>query len=100
MTTLLTGIDVSAYQPHIDWRAVAAGGDSFAFVKATEGARYVSPVFRVQRDTAKGAGLLVGAYHFARWERDDPEAQAEHFARTIGTCALSLEGAVTSEVDA
>lgn len=99
MTTLLTGIDVSAYQPHIDWRAVAAGGDSFAFVKATEGASYVSPTFREQRDGAKAAGLLVGAYHFARWERDDPEAQAEHFARTIGTCGLSLEGAVTSEVD-
>lgn len=99
MTTLLTGIDVSAYQPHIDWRAVAAGGDSFAFVKATEGARYVSPIFRTQRLDALAQGLLVGADHFARWERYDPEAQAEHFARTIGTCGLSLEGAVTSEVD-
>lgn len=84
MTSLLAGIDVSAWQPHIDWRKVAQAGNSFAFVKATEGSRYISPTFRAQREGAKAAGLLVGAYHFARWERDDPEAQAEHFARTIG----------------
>ena len=83
-TPLLAGIDVSAWQPHIDWRKVAEAGNAFAFVKATEGTRYVSPVFRTQRDGAKGEGLLVGAYGFGRWERDDPEAQAEHFARTIG----------------
>lgn len=107
MTSLLTGIDVSAYQPHIDWRAVAEAGNAFAFVKATEGTRYVSPVFRTQRDGAKGEGLLVGAYGFGRWERDDPEAQAEHFARTIGELGpgdlspvLDLEWCSTGKKDA
>ena len=31
------GIDVSAYQPNIDWNTVKANGISFAYIKATEG---------------------------------------------------------------
>lgn len=31
------GIDVSAYQPTIDWKAVVNNGVSFAYIKATEG---------------------------------------------------------------
>lgn len=82
-----TGIDVSAYQPHIDWRAVASAGHTFAIVKATEGAGYVSPIYRDQLWGARAAGLITGAYHFLRWEPGAPsaEAQAEHFAAVVGT---------------
>ena len=40
------GIDVSNYQPNIDWKAVVANGISFVYIKATEG-------------TCKGDGDLV-----------------------------------------
>lgn len=31
------GIDVSSYQPSVNWATVKANGVSFAFIKATEG---------------------------------------------------------------
>lgn len=31
------GIDVSSYQPNIDWATVKANGIAFAYIKATEG---------------------------------------------------------------
>jgi GH25 family lysozyme M1 (1,4-beta-N-acetylmuramidase) len=31
------GIDVSAYQPNVDWTAVHSSGVTFAYIKATEG---------------------------------------------------------------
>lgn len=88
----ITGIDVSAYQPVIDWRKVADAGHLFAFVKFTEGNGWVSKYARKQRDEARAAGLLVGAYHFARWETPgDPIAdardEAQHFFDEAGPCA-------------
>jgi len=60
------GIDVSSYQPQIDWAKVAADGVSFAFVKATEGTSHCSATFPAQWNGARAAGLLRGAYHFFR----------------------------------
>lgn len=79
----ITGIDVSAWQPHVDWQSVAAAGNRWAIIKATEGIRYSSPTWWRQVEGARAAGLLVGGYHFARWELDNPERQAEHFARML-----------------
>lgn len=80
---VIAGIDVSAWQPHVDWQAVAASGEQWAIIKATEGRTYRSPTFDAQVKGALAAGLYVGAYHFARWERTDPEAQADHFVREL-----------------
>lgn len=94
---MITGIDVSAYQQppfqraRIDWQAVAAAGHRFAIIKTTEGARYVNEHFTRDRRLAREAGLLVGSYHFGRWEpiagvspEADGRAEAEHYARTLG----------------
>lgn len=81
---MITGIDVSAYQPRIDWLKVARAGHRFAFVKATEGTYYRSPEFARQWAGAQEHGLLTGPYHFARWERDTPEREAEFFKRVVG----------------
>ena len=67
---MITGIDVSAYQPHIDWDAVHAAGHRFAYIKATEGEGYRSPTFKAQWNGALAAGVLVGAYHFAQPDQD------------------------------
>jgi lysozyme len=64
------GVDVASHQHPggvaIDWSAVAAWGVDFAYVKATEGDSYVNPYFVEDWQGAGAAGLLRGAYHFAR----------------------------------
>lgn len=89
---VITGIDVSAYQPRIDWPKVAAAGHSFAFVKFTEGNGWLSKYAKAQWHHAKAVGLLRGAYHFARWDTDgdpidDARDEATHFADTVGPLA-------------
>lgn len=82
------GIDVSKYQHDtgqpINWRAVKASGQSFAFIKATGGSNRVDPWFHREWAAAKAAGMIRGAYHYA-----DPSgsavAQAALVVQTVGT---------------
>ncbi len=64
------GIDISSWQhpggAQIDWAAVRSAGVAFAVVKATEGLTYTNPYFATDRTRAVQAGLVVGAYHYAR----------------------------------
>lgn len=78
------GIDVSAYQPTINWASVKAGGRDFAFIKATEGATFTSSTFANQMTGAKNAGVLAGAYHFARYDNNSAAAEAQHFLNVAG----------------
>ncbi len=64
--TTIRGIDVSAYQPTISWKDVASTDIEFCFIKATEGATYVSHEFSKQWEGARAAGIMRGAYHFFR----------------------------------
>lgn len=76
------GIDVSSHDHNlgpIDWPAVAANGYKFAYIKATEGKTYLNPYFAEDYAAAKAAGLLVGAYHFARPDGRDPVTEANWF---------------------
>jgi GH25 family lysozyme M1 (1,4-beta-N-acetylmuramidase) len=60
------GCDVSGYQPSVNWTQVTNAGVKFAWSKATEGTYYVNPYFTSQESGAKGAGVYIGAYHYAR----------------------------------
>ncbi|MFT4048938.1 MAG: GH25 family lysozyme [Solirubrobacterales bacterium] len=71
------GIDVSAYQAPINWSQVAASGQRFAIIKATEGGYYTNPYFAADYRNAKQAGLVAGAYHWGRPDNGDPEGQAD-----------------------
>jgi GH25 family lysozyme M1 (1,4-beta-N-acetylmuramidase) len=77
------GIDVSSHDHStfktIDWAGQAAKGVSFAYVKATETNNYVNPYFARDYADAKKAGLLVGAYTFARPDHRDPVGDANIF---------------------
>lgn len=61
------GIDVSNHQGNIDWKKVAKDENiQFVYIKATEGATYVSPSFEENIKEARKAGVKVGCYHFLR----------------------------------
>src|SRR6185503_11904243 len=62
------GIDVSSYQGNIAWPSVAAAGISFAWAKATEGTGYQDAYFVGNQNNGKAAGVLMGAYHYARYD--------------------------------
>lgn len=59
----IPGIDVSKWQPAIDWPRVRAAGYRFAYVSAV-GSYGVNPHFGAQWNGASAAGLYRGAYFF------------------------------------
>ncbi|MCA9165800.1 MAG: hypothetical protein KDA62_22590, partial [Planctomycetales bacterium] len=85
---LLAGIDVSHWQGTINWNDVANSGIEFAFIKASEGTDFVDARFQYNISNSLTAGILSGAYHFARPDIDladplDAVREATHFADTI-----------------
>ncbi|WP_284323945.1 glycoside hydrolase family 25 protein [Cypionkella aquatica] len=58
------GIDVSKFQPSIDWPTARDNGVNFAFIKATEGGDQADPLFDQHWQGAARAGIPRGAYHF------------------------------------
>ncbi len=71
-------LDVSAAQPKTDvagWRKVKAGGISAIWAKATDGVGSPDGNFMSHAQGGLAAGLLVGAYHYARVRAGGPQAQ-------------------------
>ncbi|KAI6013974.1 glycoside hydrolase family 25 protein [Pisolithus microcarpus] len=94
------GIDVSDYQPDIDWTTVVDNGISFVYIKATEGTSYISPTFSSQYTGATDAGLIHGGYHFAHPDESDGETQANYFLAHGGGWSadgITLPGALDIE---
>ena len=80
----INGIDVSSNDYSNgnppNWAARKAGGDEFAYVKATEATDYHNPYFSADSRTAKNAGLYVGAYAYGRPDLGNAAGQANYFA--------------------
>ena len=65
------GVDVSSYQEQIDWEAAAAAGVEFAIIRIgyrgyNEGDIIEDIYARVNLESAKAAGVEVGAYFFSQ----------------------------------
>ena len=80
----LWGIDVSNHQVRVDWASVASAGATFAFAKASEGSNFADGWFASNWQGMKAAGLVRGAYHFARPSRGGPITEANWFLRNLG----------------
>jgi lysozyme len=72
------GIDVSHHQEVVNWPAVAAAGEVFAYAKASEGGSVPDMYFADNWSGMKSAGILRGAYHFFH-PATDAAAQAAFF---------------------
>src|SRR3954447_18464260 len=99
------GVDVSDYQPSVDWTSVRAAGYEFAWTKATEGFTFNASTFTSARmNAAKSAGVLIGAYHYARYDNNSAADEVSHFLSIAGNYVkaggfvpmLDVEQAVTS----
>lgn len=77
------GLDLSAHNGDVDFEAVKRSGVSFVILKATEGESFADKRFEANYAAARDAGLLVGAYHFFRFDCDG-RVQANHFLNVIG----------------
>ena len=96
----ITGPDAASYQhpngASVNWNAVRDSGQSFAFIKATEGdsGNYVNPYFASDARAVKAAGMYLGTYHYAKpsvnlWGDRYASAadQAQYYIRTLGDYA-------------
>ncbi|GHF83084.1 glycosyl hydrolase [Kitasatospora xanthocidica] len=61
-----------------DWPAIARGGQSFVYLKATDGLTFDDGWFTRDLAGARSVNLIHGAYHFFRPDSDGT-AQADHF---------------------
>ncbi|KXN82457.1 Lysozyme M1 [Leucoagaricus sp. SymC.cos] len=96
------GIDVSGYQPSVNWNTVKANGGTFAYIKATEGTGYKNPSFSSQymHVGATNAGFIRGSYHFARPDISSGATQANYFLANGGGWSadgITLPGALDIE---
>ncbi|KAF7316067.1 Secreted hydrolase [Mycena indigotica] len=94
------GIDVSGFQPSVNWATVKANGVSFAYIKATEGTTFISSTFSSQYTGATNAGLIRGAYHFAHPDSSSGATQAKFFLAHGGGWSgdgITLPGALDIE---
>lgn len=82
------GIDVSAWQGIIDWKAVKAAGIQFAIIKAggSDDGIYTDSKFERNYSECKRLGIPVGAYWFVGsgfTTKVDGEADAERFLKLL-----------------
>ncbi|WP_129659760.1 GH25 family lysozyme [Rothia uropygialis] len=83
-TSGIQGMDVSGWQPNVNWNSEYANGARFAYIKASEGTGYTSPTFSSQYTGASNAGMYRGGYHFALPSQSSGAAQADYFVNNGG----------------
>jgi len=76
------GIDISVHQGKIDWKLVADNKVSFAFLKATEGESFIDKNFEDNWQKARKENIVVGAYHFFRFNKDG-KIQAKNYIANV-----------------
>lgn len=100
MPELPRGIDVASYQGYPDWVAVAAAGYAFAVTKVTEDDGYVNPTFAHNWAGIKAAGMIRGAYHFARPEGNDAIREADYFVGLVEEHGLETGDILALDLEA
>lgn len=92
------GIDVSRHQGPIQWSLVAGSGIAFAYLKATEGASFIDPMFALNATKAQPQGIRVGGYHYFRY-CSPALPQARHFSVVLAQTPTDLPPALDVERD-
>jgi len=90
------GVDISSHNKEVDFASLVDEGVEFVYMKSTEGATYKDVRFHHNYRMAKKAGLLVGVYHFFRFDTDG-EMQALNICHSIRGKQLDLPVAIDVE---
>ncbi len=83
------GIDVSHYEPPVDWAKAKAGGVVKMYTKASEGLGHIDVYLHKHADAAKAAGVQTGAYHFFHAGMDGVD-QAKIYLKAIEGMSFEL----------
>ena len=78
----IPGVDISNWQPNINYQALKNAGVEIAIIKATEANYYKDPYMEKHYNGCKSVGIKVGFYHFFRCNVD-AKAQAQYFVNYI-----------------
>ena len=79
LSQYVQGLDVSNWQGSINWNEVNTDGQVYAWSKATEGMTYQDPQFINNMINGLDAGVIMGAYHFARPDNNLATEDATNF---------------------
>jgi GH25 family lysozyme M1 (1,4-beta-N-acetylmuramidase) len=87
------GIDLSSHNGEVDFIQAANAGVKFAWIKVTEGTTHTNPGHQKKFEDAREAGIIVGAYHFARPDTysGDPldwQREADNFLSRLNVVGL------------
>jgi lysozyme len=78
----IQGIDVSGWNPSVDWQKLRNQDIRFVLIKSTEGTNDFNEYFDEQWTGAKSAGILRGSYHYLRAAIEGAE-QADFFLSKV-----------------
>ena len=79
---MILGVDVSGWNPNIDWKLLWEGGVRFAIVKLTQGTSSVTNLAEDHIKKARDVGMVVAGYHWADPMMKD-QAQIDFFASLL-----------------
>lgn len=96
-------LDISSFQGYrsvAEFRQAKKDGISAVTVKLTEGVTYVNPTAQHNVDNAKAAGLIVNAYHFARFNSEAEAAnEAGHFVSAANKFGISKFACMVLDIE-
>lgn len=96
---MILGIDVAHYQGAPNWQTVKdQSAVEFAICKATESTSIVDARFNHNWTGIKNAGLVRGAYHFARL-KNNPTDEANHFVNTVGNLSFDTQDLLALDIE-
>lgn len=75
-------VDVSLYQPNMDWKVLAEKGVTGAILKASSGSYRKDALFLQHASAAHAAGLVLGAYHWCD-PTNNAITQAQNFLSAV-----------------
>jgi GH25 family lysozyme M1 (1,4-beta-N-acetylmuramidase) len=76
------GVDLSHWNTGFSFSSLKAAGQSFVYLKATQGTSFIDSTYASRQASARSKGLLVGTYHFFDY-RLSGTAQADFFVRSV-----------------